>query len=195
MKNYLIKKLKTKANHQGFTLIETLVSIAILTTAILGPLFIAFQGVKLSYFARDQVIALYLAQEGIELARLNIIANDNDGKQGSSLIFSGTSYDLSVCSALPTDTATYCYIDGFSNIKTSCPVAGCPYIKYDTVTGKYQYNTGDPTLFKRSIRIRHEGVAGATGDRDFQLESKVEWSHQGDPKEILLKEILVDWRP
>lgn len=198
--NYLIpKKLKSYKLQasKGFTIIETLVGITILLVAVIGLLFIAFQGVTLSYFARDQVIASYLAQEGIELVRLNIVVNDNDGEVGNALIVSGTSYDLSACSALAGDITTYCTIDAFMSpaaAVVSCSAGVCPNIKYDNTNQKYQYSSGDDTLFKRSIRVRHEGVAGANGDKEFQIESKVEWSHQGDNKEVILKEVFMDWR-
>lgn len=201
-RNYLIPKkdagLMMSTGQQGFTLIETLVGVTILLVAVVGPLFIAFQGVKLSYFARDQVIASYLAQEGIELVRLNIIANDNAGEVGKELISSGTGYDLSACSTFVSGATAYCTIDAFAipaTAITGCLGGDCPYIKYDAINEKYQYSSGDDTLFKRSIRVRHAGVDGANGDKEFQIESKVEWSHQGDNKEVILKEVFMDWRP
>ena len=63
MMNNIFKKEK------GFTLVETLVAIAILMLAILGPLDIASSGLRDSLFAKDQVTAYYLAQEGIEYVR------------------------------------------------------------------------------------------------------------------------------
>lgn len=178
--------------NQGFTLIETLVGITILLVAVVGLLFIAFQGINLSYFSRDQVIASYLAQEGIELVRLNIVANDNAGEEGRKLIEpGGGSYDLHFCSTAGNPNA-YCTIDAFTNVKGNCPAGKCLYIKFDNQ--KYQYSSGNDTLFKRSIRVRHKGDHGGILDTEFQIESKVEWNHQGDNKEILLKEVFMDWR-
>ena len=57
------------ANHSGFTLVETLVAVAILATSIVGP-FVAIQtALKASFSARDQLVATMLAQEGIEYVR------------------------------------------------------------------------------------------------------------------------------
>src|SRR5438046_1665614 len=53
----------------GFTIIETLVAIAILLLAIVGPLSIASTSLNSAYYAKDQVTAFYLAQEGIEYMR------------------------------------------------------------------------------------------------------------------------------
>ena len=54
---------------KGFTLIETLVAILILTTAIAGPLTIASRGLNAALIAKDQTTASYLAQDAIEYVR------------------------------------------------------------------------------------------------------------------------------
>lgn len=53
----------------GFTLVETLVAIAIMTIAIAGPLYTASRAIIAAEISRDQLIASYLAQEGIEYVR------------------------------------------------------------------------------------------------------------------------------
>lgn len=53
----------------GFTLLETMVAIAILLIAVAGPISIIGDSLQKIYFARDQVVAVNLAQEGIEAAR------------------------------------------------------------------------------------------------------------------------------
>jgi len=50
----------------GFTLVETLVAVTILLVVITGPMTIASNGIKNSYYAGDQTTAVYLAQEAIE---------------------------------------------------------------------------------------------------------------------------------
>lgn len=60
---------------KGFTLVETMVAISILMLGILGPLSIASSGLRNSLFAKDQVTAYYLAQEGIEYVRY--VRDDN----------------------------------------------------------------------------------------------------------------------
>lgn len=59
-------------NHQrrGFTLIETMIAITILTLAMAGPLYTASRSIVAAQTARDQLTASYLAQEGIEYARM-----------------------------------------------------------------------------------------------------------------------------
>lgn len=64
MKNYY-----NKQNHKydrGFTIVETLVAIAILMISIAGPLTVAQKGLTASIYARDQSIATFLAQDAME---------------------------------------------------------------------------------------------------------------------------------
>lgn len=58
-----------KQNNKGFTILETLVAIAIILIAITGPLDIIAHSLKASYYSRDEVTAFYLAQEAVEYAR------------------------------------------------------------------------------------------------------------------------------
>jgi len=56
---------------QGFTLVETLVAISILVVAIVGPMTIAMRGLQSAFYAKEQLIATYLAQEGVEIIRMH----------------------------------------------------------------------------------------------------------------------------
>jgi len=63
----------------GFTLIETMVAVSLLSIAIVAPMQLAAQSLAGAYYARDQITAFYLAQEGIEAVRAvrdnNILRN------------------------------------------------------------------------------------------------------------------------
>ena len=204
MKNNF-KNLKTKTQKKGFTphtfakvggftLIETLVGISILLVAVVGPLTIAYQGVSLSLIARDQIVASLLAQEGMEFVRFRIGTNNNLGSVGNHLIAtttpSMTAYNLSDCS-WQLNPGSYCTINVFTNTTASCG-GTCPYLKYNSATGEYNYTAGDDTFFRRSIRIDHNN---GPDDVEFQVESKVEWGKPDDVRSIVLKEVIMDWQP
>src|SRR3989344_6012910 len=59
-------ELRTNA---GFTLIETMVAITLLTVAITAPMTLATKSLSTAYYARDQIAAFHLAQEAIESVR------------------------------------------------------------------------------------------------------------------------------
>jgi len=185
-----------KKQKKGFTLIETLVAIAILITSVIGPLSIAYQGVSLSLLARDQITASFLAQEGLEFVRFRIGTNHNSGKSGDELITSGDDYSLGECSG------DYCIIDPFvapSSAVTNCDLdlykdttpGECRYLKYDSVTGKYNYAIGEDTNFRRFILIDYD--VSDPSSTEFQVESRVEWGKPGDVRSVILKEVIMDW--
>ncbi len=51
---------------KGYSLVEVMVAISILMLAIAGPLTIAAKGLQSAQYAKDQIAAFLLAQEGIE---------------------------------------------------------------------------------------------------------------------------------
>ena len=55
--------------NSGFTLIETLVAISLLSVSIVAPMALASQSLAAAYYARDQITAYHLAQEAIEAMR------------------------------------------------------------------------------------------------------------------------------
>lgn len=59
--------MHTHTSQYGYSLIEALVSIAVLLIAIVGPMTIASQGIKTAAFTLEQNTAFFLAQEGIEI--------------------------------------------------------------------------------------------------------------------------------
>lgn len=60
---------KKTRRQRAFTLVETLVAISILLVAIVGPMTIAARGLQSAFYAREQIAAFSLAQEGVELIR------------------------------------------------------------------------------------------------------------------------------
>lgn len=61
--------LYAKRSPRGFTLIETLVAILLVTVAIVAPMALTVQSLSSAIYARDQITASNLAQEGIEAVR------------------------------------------------------------------------------------------------------------------------------
>ena len=59
--------MKYKHSQSGFSLVETLVAITILLIIIVGPMTITSQSARSTSFSSEQVVAFFLAQEGLEL--------------------------------------------------------------------------------------------------------------------------------
>ena len=77
-----------KTGEAGFTLIETLVAVSFLIFAIVAPMTLVSKSLSSALYARDQVTAYNLAQEGIEVVRA---VRDGHILQNA---LSGTSVDL-----------------------------------------------------------------------------------------------------
>lgn len=110
----------------GFTLIETLVAISLLTVAIITPMQLVAQSLAAAAYSRDQVTAYNLAQEGIESVRAirdgNVLANalQSSGRNLLQGIPTGANFTIDsrtddtqtcagVCPALQTDGTLYGY--------------------------------------------------------------------------------------
>ena len=70
---------KKTGNKSGFSLIETIVAVFLITVGLIASVDLITKGLRGSIDSRDQLIAAELAQEGIELVR-NI--RDNNWVQG-----------------------------------------------------------------------------------------------------------------
>ena len=84
----LLGGMAGKTGEAGFTLIETLVAVSFLIFAIVAPMTLVSKSLSSALYARDQVTAYNLAQEGIEVVRA---VRDGHILQNA---LSGTSIDL-----------------------------------------------------------------------------------------------------
>ncbi len=139
---------------KGFSLVEVLISLFVLTAGITAISMLMTNTIKISVLAKNQVIAAGLVQEGIELVRnlkdnnaavfvANITVNDDDyriDKDSTLAIFLATS--------AMTDPDKKLFISG---------------------SGYYDHNSGGTaTKFYRKIRV----VVNAN---DFEVTSLVGW--------------------
>lgn len=168
----------------GFSLIETLVALTVLLVAVVGPISLIGDSLHKIYYAKDEIVAINFAQEGIELVRrvrdtnkLNALAWDTDIPVGYYTVEPGN-------------------IGGASNtfVKpcVSCVVEQPIYI--DTTPGGlyWQNNPGSysATQFSRIVRIV-QIVPGV----ENKVISTVKWKTGGDIGTITISENLFNWAP
>lgn len=65
----MVKYLKQKNKKNGFTLVETLIAISIFSVSIITMMSILGSGIANTNYAKNKMVASYLAQEGIEYVR------------------------------------------------------------------------------------------------------------------------------
>jgi len=170
--------------YKSFTLVETLVAIAVLTTSILAPLSIASNSLFQARAAREQIVATYLAQEAVEMIRY---VRDRNLMRG---LGSPTSEWLEF---IPKDSWFEPDWAGAQNgnfnlcPNTSDPTS-CHYLHYN---GSYSLGSvGDETKFKRAVRL----TVSPTNPDEATLESRVYWtSGVSGERNVFVKVYLYNW--
>lgn len=160
----------------AFTLLETLVAVAILLMALLGPFSIAQQALRSAYYARDQVTAYYLAQEGVEFVRA---VRDENYLAGADWM-SGIG---GVC------TGAVCTVDYPNFTYTACPPGGCPPLKVSSNGGLYNHTSGTDSPFTRHVLLTQSPT-----NPDLMIVSvTISWKSSGVSRVFTIQERLFNW--
>ena len=168
---------------KGFTIIESLVAITILTLAIIGSLSAIQTGISSYIFSKDQITAFYLAQEGLEQLRNIRDGNHLNGVGWLTGIADSSNapcYFGEACTASPIE----------STVLTRCSAPGsCPVLREDTATGFFGYNSAWPaTIFRREIKIE------SVGADEISVTVTVAWSKGLINREFKARENILNWQ-
>jgi prepilin-type N-terminal cleavage/methylation domain-containing protein len=168
------------ADPRGFTLVETLVAIAIIMIAIVGPYYSVQQAITASAIARDQLIASSLAQEGAEYV---YYVRDSNFLAGTSWL-SG----LDNCRTSSPYNHTYgCTVDPSQSAVAGCSSSGCPVLKLNT-SDVYTYSGSYPaTKFKRTVKIQ------TVTSTEVRVTVEVTWSTEHHSYTVDVVENLYNW--
>lgn len=140
----------------GFTLLEVIIAVFILTTAIGGSFVLVNQTLSLTGVTQSKLIASYLVQEGIEVIRNIRDTNWLQGNNWDANISATTSYALDYKSS------------GFPD-----PICTGQYLKFDP-TDHYNCSSGlETTKFKRRITV------SKIGDDQMRITVEVSWPERG----------------
>jgi len=161
----MIKFIKSQS---GFTLVETLVSLVILTVALIPILNLSNGVARVSSTIQDNLIASGLAQEGIEVVRAIRDTNWFNNRVFDSGLNDGT-YQTEWNSA-----ALFSF--------DSNPVLNLN-------NGLYTYTGGTPTKFSRTITITK------INEGEIRVISQVTWLERStNLKSITAEDHLFNWR-
>lgn len=165
-------------NSKGFTLVETLIAITILILAVTGAFAAAQNGISSAIFSKDQIVAFYLAQEGVEHIR-NL--RDQNGLAGTTWL------DGIADPGDPCAFGNTCRVDAVANTIAQC-VSTCPNIKLNDF-GFYAYDSGTDTKFRREIIL-----TPVVGNKEVAITVRVTWSKGLVNREFVARENIFNWQ-
>lgn len=185
----------------AFTLVETLVAVTILTLAVAGPIYVADRAIIASRLAESQLVASYLAQEGVEYAR-----HMRDNEYLASFRTGGTAVSQSAWDAFLSGSDSYsitqcessgCMLDptkppgtGSHAALNPCSGESCTPL-YVGQNGVYkQDNSGGAivTPYTRTVQ------AFPVSANDERIVSTVSWEYHGVPYTVAVTDHLTPWQ-
>lgn len=153
-------RISSNTSKRGFTLVEAMVAMSILSLAVTGPLLIAQKGLGSAIYSRDQITAIYLAQEAVEYVRNVRDSNRLSDSPWLGQFSSCKTTDLSPQNACQIDAHVIDFDDLSGDAIQTCTVGSCEplSIYQDPGSGDffYGYGTGanwQPTKFTRTVTI------------------------------------------
>lgn len=166
--NTFLKKFQQKFK-TGFTLIETLVAVTIITIVMAVALGGIQQSLQSSSFSRDQITAFYLAEEAIEYLRQIRDTNLNSGNSWLSGIDSNCL------------SGSACLVDTVNQTLAPCSGTACT-LRYHRLndnpssnTWLYDYGTNEPlSKFTRTLVI-NQVTTGSTTGNELKVTATVTW--------------------
>lgn len=179
-------------SRHGFTLLETVVALALIVAAAIGPLSLTAKGIVSAKFGRSKLIALNLSQEGLELirhTRENNILAGYDWRVSGSCAGCGRLDDGSFQADVFTNQN-----GGLLPVASSCLVAPLRVAidPSDPYYGIYFQSAGvvssSPTPYCRVITISTPAA------NQMNVVSRVTWTEGGFSRQIQMQEILYNWQ-
>lgn len=158
-------------NKRGFTLIEVIVAIGIISLVSTGAMFAISLSLASANRIRNNLIAAGLAQEGLEIVRG---IRDRDWHLGNTFGASLGNGD---------------YIINWDS--QSLVAFSDTFLKKDS-DGFFNYTSGQDTIFKRKIIIEDSSQNPATVEKVAKVE--VSWQEKSSPKLIQAELRLFSWR-
>ncbi len=178
---------KKEVTKKGFTLIEVLVAVFILVTAVVVPLTISSKGIFYSNVVRDQSIASYLAQEAMEFVR---VTRDNAflGQDVNVPNSQVEAWRIFLSAVGDCGGENGCMID--ENNFVSC--GDC--VLY--INSQEKYGTkGDPSSFTRVIKTTPVGdFTTPSNPPRVRVEVTVSWKTNSLERSVTITNYLTPWQ-
>lgn len=164
---------------KGFTLLETLIAVTILSVSLAGPISIASQGLSSAFFAKEQITAFYLAQEAVEYVRS---VRDENFLKGTSWL-----------SGITNCVGKTCAIDMTSHTHKVCGGGNCDPLNFNTDTALYNNNNiGGNNI--ASIYTREVTIESINAD-EISINVNLTWTSKARTRTFSIRENIYNWLP
>ena len=167
---YKYKDPRDSASINGQVMLEAIVAIGIATVGLLGIFSLASRSLSLNRVVASQYIGVNLAAEGIELVKNLIDRNAiQEGRHWNEGITDGN-HEIDY-----NDTSLNPYSD--------------QRILFDSSSGRYSYDSGSPSQYRRKIMIDQPTV------NEIKVISLVNWTTRGGGQfSVNLEDHFYNWR-
>lgn len=192
------RKKNIQKQQRGFTLLETLVAVFILTLALTGPIYIATLAIRSSVESRDNVSAYYLAEEAIEAIRNNrdtIALTDSTDANWVNTITGNV--DCKNANTVSSPNTCYMTRDAGGVYRFTQCAGSCPALAFNPngsiIYGEDSVSGYQNSKFTREIYLQvgsQDGSTGSTPLREIKVVVTVKWQDRGRDRQLQLVERL-----
>lgn len=165
--------LSLSSKKNGYLMVELMIAITIATIGVLSIAGFISRTLSVNRVISDQFTANYLAMEGVEIVKNIIDANviecldigtpwNKQGFSGVTQCYEVDYQTLRIKGAPPKATNTNCL-----------PVGSLNPLLFDSANGTYNYDSGAPTRFFRTVQIN------PVSKDEIQVNSIVKWTTRG----------------
>jgi prepilin-type N-terminal cleavage/methylation domain-containing protein len=192
------QKQFNSSRQQGFTLIETMVAIFILTIALSSLISLTASSIFSARYAANEMTAGYLLQETADYIRNDrdtTVFDNNGGGVGWATFINKYGNGASTICFSPNG----CYFEPTSIVvvpPTLCPGGTCPVFNYDKASTynafyTYQNPTGAaPSIFRRKIVMK----INLNNPDELDVKITLDWYNGGSPRSRSLNISLLNWQ-
>jgi type II secretory pathway pseudopilin PulG len=208
MNNIFLKSLFNKKHKRiipnftsGFTLVETMVAVLILTLTIVSLMTVVANSLFAARYARDEITAGYLLQEvvdSIKNDRDTMVYLQNTNTVDDSWITFKTKYNS--CSATSGTNGGGCYFDVLAEAGNANPIPctstiGCRDLYFDSgSTTSFYTNTSGGSKVKSPFQRKVLFEVDPVNSNQVKVTATVYWKNGGLNKTRTLTNILMKWQ-
>lgn len=161
---------------RGFTLVETLVAISLLLIAVVGPMTFLSRSSQSTEVANQQIPAVFLAQEGLELVqqeRENEFLEWFDNNSHNAWTeFRNT---FAACEGASNQCAVEINDSGVVEVSTCSTTDNDCFLYYNETNDRSRYTYDDSTDAIATPYRRYVYLEEVSADREVRVVSRVEW--------------------